>query len=181
MKYAYAYLLSINNIDFDRLQKIQDFRNYLNINRDIYSVLNSRFIAAEKKYLILNALCKEMCLEHDFYCLTKVIIDRRRVSLIYQIVEQIIVMCSAKLGYKYVTISTIRNISEDSMSRFKTQIENKLRCKVIMHHNVDPSLIGGAVINIDYKIIDTSLRSRKIKFANIMSDYLRDQDLLSLA
>src|SRR4029077_15973435 len=68
-------------------------------------------------------------------------------------------------GVTDVTVTSAASLNETQRGRIGAALERRLRRKVRMHFQIDPELIGGAVLLAGDLVIDGSLRTRLERIA----------------
>ncbi len=136
------------------------FRGILDENPDFSRLMNHPKILREEKENIVDSVFKGR-FSDEFTGFLRIIVSNRRYSEIDDIIEQFIhkVKEYRKIGVAYV--STPLELS----GKQKAAIEDKLLSttdysSMEMNYSIDESLIGGMVIRIGDRVVDSSIKSR---------------------
>lgn len=127
---------------------------------DLQSTLSNPLINTATKKNIIERLCKDMIDD----CILKflfVLIDRRRISLLNIIIEKYFELAYTLESTVVVKLATPIAFSEIQQNAIINKIKimtKSQQVKLII--NIDTSLIGGFVIMIGSKVIDTSLAGK---------------------
>nr|YP_010903662.1 ATP synthase CF1 subunit delta [Hypnea wynnei]WCH56514.1 ATP synthase CF1 subunit delta [Hypnea wynnei] len=162
LPYAEALLeyASENKLISDMNSSLSSIQNLLAESTDFKVFLNNPLTATEVKKVVITKLLANQV--NDFLLkFLLVLVDRRRINLINLIIDKYF-----ELAYKLDSI-TIVNIST-SVALTEAQQEaliNKLKTMtnsqtVKLEMNIDTSLLGGFIIQIGSKVIDTSLAGK---------------------
>jgi F-type H+-transporting ATPase subunit delta len=92
--------------------------------------------------------------------LVQLLISKRRVDSIPGLVETYREMLDARRGVVHVRVTTATRLSESERTALETQVAERLSKVVHLTANVDPDILGGAVLRVGDKLVDGSLRSR---------------------
>src|SRR5215475_8069685 len=84
----------------------------------------------------------------------------RRLAYLPEIAAQFDVLKDAAQGVADVTITSAASLNETQQQHIASALEKRLKRAVRLHCEVDPSLIGGAVLRSGDLVIDGSLRTR---------------------
>lgn len=138
--------------DFELIQSIQ--------NRDLQLVLMSPVVKGEKKTAIFESVFSKHIqpITNSFF---KLIFSKGRSVAINEIVQAFIEKYRAYKGIKLVEFTTAVEISESIKESVSSVLkENKLlKGKTLqLKEKVDPSIIGGLIVQIDDKLFDASIR-----------------------
>jgi F-type H+-transporting ATPase subunit delta len=93
----------------------------------------------------------------------------RRLGLLPQIAAQFEVLRAEIENVADVRIISAVQLSEWQQQRFSSALKKRLKRDVRLHCEVDPSLIGGAILRAGDFVIDGSLRARLERLAGAMT------------
>ena len=125
-----------------------DVLHFLNIN----SISND-----EKKKLIREWFAK--C-DINFIHLFCLLIDARRINYTREILKDFISKCNEELGILEVYVTSAHELKDLEKEKIVNAISQKYKSKVELYESVNDELLAGIKINIDGKVIDSSLRRR---------------------
>lgn len=86
--------------------------------------------------------------------------EHERLSLLPQIHEQFSLYRSNALKQVNAYITSAYPLTDSQKVSLQKQLEESLNADVILHEDVDPSLIAGATIKIGDKLVDDSIRGK---------------------
>ena len=95
--------------------------------------------------------------------------QNRRLDLLPQISAQFEVLRAEVENVADVRIISAVQLSEAQQQRFSAALKKRLQREVRLHCEVDPSLIGGAIIRAGDFVIDGSLKARLERLAGAMT------------
>jgi F-type H+-transporting ATPase subunit delta len=99
--------------------------------------------------------------------LAKVMVQKRRVELARQVADQFTELVEETRGVVRATARTAVPLSDGEHTALLQRLQEQTGRRVILTTDVDPTLLGGVVVQIGDQLIDASTRSRL--------DSLRDQ------
>ncbi|MDE4944776.1 F0F1 ATP synthase subunit delta, partial [Francisella tularensis] len=67
------------------------------------------------------------------------------------------------------------------LDSLKTRLEKKFGCTIDIHINIDPAIIGGAVVKVGYTVIDSSVSGHLEKLNSILLSYIIGSELMHLS
>ena len=89
----------------------------------------------------------------------------RRLAYLPEISEQFEVLKDTAEGVADVTVTSAAALDEAQQKKLSAALEKRLKRKVRLHSEVDPSLIGGAILRAGDLVIDGSLSTRLARIA----------------
>lgn len=148
------------------LDKVEDFFKELNIIKGVFEMedrlfqilTHPRITKSDKKSLIKDVFKDNISKEISNFLY--IIIDKRRERNILEIVNRYKEIYNDHKNITNVIATTAIPMDEESKQNLKNKLEEKLNKKVEISNTVDPSIIGGVLLQMDDKIIDSTLTSQ---------------------
>jgi len=91
--------------------------------------------------------------------------DNHRLGYLPEIAQLFDSLKDEAEGVADVTVSSAAQLDEAQRNKLSAALEQRLRRKVRLHFEIDPALIGGAVLRAGDLVIDGSLRTRLERIA----------------
>ncbi len=98
-------------------------------------------------------------LSQTLYGFFHVIFSKNRETYILEILESFLELVDTHNGVTTAVVKTPFELTNDKVNQIKSKLSTKLNKKVDVIVELDKSLIGGIVINVDGLLIDTSIKS----------------------
>jgi F-type H+-transporting ATPase subunit delta len=99
--------------------------------------------------------------------LLAILFRRKRRRLIGEIIEAYAIVCEEKLGIRRARMTVARELAPPQRARIEALLAVRLKApEVRLELEVDPALIGGAIVRIGDTLIDGSLRGTLDRFRN---------------
>jgi F-type H+-transporting ATPase subunit delta len=89
-----------------------------------------------------------------------VVVEKGRATQLAEIAREFEQLVAAEAGRLEVELTTARSLSDDEAERIVSQIEQASGRSVVASRRVDPSLIGGIVLQAGSLRVDASVRGR---------------------
>ncbi len=159
--YASAMLDAQDESDGEqRITELGEFvTDLLDTQPTFEAMLNSpRVPRAEKLSLLEKAVFPHA--SPFFVSLLKVLTARDRLDLIRAIHLVSMTEQEKRLGQRKVQIRTARELSDSQVDQIRHALREKLSAEPVLHVEIDPTLIGGLVIQVGDTVYDSSLRNR---------------------
>ena len=147
--------------DFNLLKKIIKESKELNL------LIKSPLISSSDKLIIFE----KILLKQEFNKITntflKVISKNKRFAHINSIIERFININSEKRGDMLADVTSAEDLSDNQKNIIKDKLKNILGEKLSLNYKVDKKIIGGLIVKVGSKMIDSSLASKinKLKIA----------------
>ena len=87
----------------------------------------------------------------------RLLASKNRLSLLPQIAEQLKRHHRAEQGIQLVKITTAKALPEATLKKFKKRLQEELKLDIELQAAIDEKIIGGAVLQLDDTIIDSSI------------------------
>lgn len=132
-------------------------------NEDLRRVLlHPQVNGSEKKTLVNKLFEKEAGLE--VMNLLRLLIDRKRESIIDEVLEAYTHMADFKRGILDVTVTTAVPLDEEEQQDLAQRLGNVLGKKLRMHIKVKKEIIGGILLRIGDRLYDGTIAGRLAGF-----------------
>jgi F-type H+-transporting ATPase subunit delta len=97
-----------------------------------------------------------------------VLAKNRRLFAIEAVADAFLADLARRRGQMTVDVTSAQPLTDDQSARLTDKLNQTLAAKVRINAKVDPSLLGGLVVKIGSKLIDSSIRTKLIGLERIM-------------
>ena len=97
-----------------------------------------------------------------------VLAKNRRLFAIEAVADAFLADLARRRGQMTVDVTSAQPLTDDQSARLTEKLNQTLAAKVQVNAKVDPSLLGGLVVKIGSKLIDSSIRTKLIGLERIM-------------
>tara|TARA_Y100001970_G_scaffold282224_1_gene394612 strand:- start:656 stop:1213 length:558 start_codon:yes stop_codon:yes gene_type:complete len=168
-RYASALyeLASEKKIVDDVLKDLLFFQSTIKDNQQLKLVIKSPLINSNDKLEILQKINKSEQTNDLSLTFLKVLSKNKRFPNILAIISQFININAKKRGDVLADITSAEKLSNDQQNNITNQLRNILGNKLLLSFKVDKKIIGGLVVKVGSKMIDTSMLNKinKLKIA----------------
>ena len=149
------------------LNDLSLFKNLLIENKDLNLIVKSPLVNSQDKLSILVELIKKISANQITLTFFKVLEKNKRFSNLLSIINQFININSQKRGNVFADITSAEELNNEQKINITNQLKNILGNKLSLSFDVDKNIIGGLIVKVGSKMIDTSLANKinKIKIA----------------
>ena len=154
--YEYAAEKSADQIIY---QDVNLVREQLATSKKATTFMNSPNIKISAKKLLLNEVFGSF-INADTLNFLQFVIDQQRQSLLDDILRIYEDIYRKKHNIFSVELTTASKLSESEQLHFRQMIASKLNGIVDLKIDTNPELIGGSIVRIDDKLLDTSIKGQ---------------------
>ena len=140
--------------DFELVQKA------LKESSELRQVIKSPLVNSDEKLNILLKLFSEANLHNLTTTFLKVLDNNKRISNIGSIILQFKKINSEKRGDITADITSANILSDDEKNNITNQLKKSLGEKLSLNFDVDEGIIGGLIVKVGSKMIDTSIANK---------------------
>mgnify|MGYP001367418222 CR=1 FL=1 len=165
---ALAYgLVASSAGDVESAQKYAAQAKRLLDNKELNLVVKSPLITSIDKLNIFESLLKKINANELTSTFLKVIEKNKRFSNLASIITQFMNINSQKRGDVLADITSAGELNDDQKNNITNQLKSILGDKLSLSFDVDKSIMGGLIVKVGSKMIDTSLANKinKLKIA----------------
>ena len=149
------------------LEDLSNLKNILKDNKELSLVVKSPLITSIDKLNIFESLLKKINANELTSTFLKVIEKNKRFSNLASIITQFMNINSQKRGDVLADITSADELNDDQKNNITNQLKSILGDKLSLSFDVDKSIMGGLIVKVGSKMIDTSLANKinKLKIA----------------
>ena len=161
-RYALALydLASENNVVDSVLKDLESVQYIINNNKELKLLVKSPLIVSKDKLEILLKIMSRQKLNELSTTFLKVISKNKRFASLSSIISQYININAQKRGDVLADITSADKLSNDQELNIKDQLRTILGDKLSLNFKVDKKIIGGLIVKVGSKMIDTSLANK---------------------
>ncbi len=149
------------------LGDLSNLKNILKDNKELSLVIKSPLITSVDKLNIFESLLKKINANELTTTFLKVIEKNKRFSNLVSIITQFMSINSQKRGNVLADIKSADELNDDQKNNITNQLKSILGDKLSLSFDVDKNIMGGLIVKVGSKMIDTSLANKinKLKIA----------------
>jgi F-type H+-transporting ATPase subunit delta len=109
---------------------------------------------------VVDALSNRLGLSQTARNALRLLVARRRMNALGDIVEQLVLLADERAGVVRATVTSAAPLSQPQTVAIRDELERLTGKRVIVEHQQDASLLGGWVARVADHVVDASLRGR---------------------
>ena len=177
VRYAKAlYGLAVENkSELDVYNDMQKLSNACRENKELTLFLKSPIIKTDKKLKILDKIF-EKSISNMSKLFLKIITQKKRESLLNDIANKFIEVYKQKNNIETANIITAQKLDPQLRENILNVLKNRFQDKIELNEVVDDKIIGGSIIRVADKQLDSSVSSALQKLKHKFNKNLYIQD-----
>lgn len=141
----------------ETLEQLALLRQLVRENPDVRQLLQNPVVPVEEKISLLDRALRGSwsSLVRSFL---QVVMSFGRIELLDEIIEAFSSEVDTAQGRLRVVVRSARPVPEAVLARLQQSLERRERKEILLKTEVDPALLGGLQVVLDYRVIDGSVR-----------------------
>jgi len=146
------------------------FGEALDAVEDVARLVKSPVFSAEEQGRALAAILDELKIEGLTKNFLLLVSKNRRLFAAPDMIRAYRAMLAAHRGETSATVTAASKLTEAQVTALKQALQAALGKDVMLDQRVDPSLIGGLMVKVGSRMIDTSLRTKLTSLKHAMKE-----------
>ncbi len=171
-RYATAiFEIAQDNKNLDGLEtSINDLSAALADSADLRSLIQSPLISRRDQEAAISAIAKKMELAPVLGQALALMAQKRRLFVVPQLIRALREQLAEARGEVTADVTSAKALTKAQTEKLASTLTERVGKTVTINATVDESLIGGLVVKVGSKMIDTSIRSRLNSLQNAMKE-----------
>jgi F-type H+-transporting ATPase subunit delta len=142
----------------------------IDVSNDFKKMIESPIIKREEQAQAVSAVAKKIKLHENTDNLLQLMARKGRVSILPRLVDDIGSLLENERDEISVEVISAETLNKDQIGKLEQAVSKILNQKAFMRVKLDRSLIGGMIVKIGSRMIDTTIKSKLVKLQNIMKE-----------
>lgn len=171
-RYATAIfeILQENN-DLNGLEaSVDSLADALNTSDDLRNLIHSPIVSREDQGAAITAIAAKMDLVEGMRNALSLMAQKRRLFILPQLIEQLREMIADHKGEVTAEVTSAKAMTKGQTDKLAAALKERVGKDVKINAAVDKDIIGGLVVKVGSKMIDTSIRSKLNSLQNAMKE-----------
>jgi F-type H+-transporting ATPase subunit delta len=171
-RYATAiFEIAQENKNLDGLEtSINDLGAALGESADLRTLISSPLISRAEQGAAISALAKKMDLAPVMQNSLALMAEKRRLFVVPQLIDALRAQLAEERNEVTADVTSAQALSAEQTIKLADTLTSRIGKTVTINATVDESLIGGLVVKVGSKMIDTSIRSKLNSLQNVMKE-----------
>ena len=127
---------------------------------DLARLVRSPVFSAEDQAKALKAILEKMSAHPLTTKFVLLLAQKRRLFALNQIIAAYERLLANSRGETEAEVTAARHLNDDEIAELKSVLKSKLGKEPRLHSRIDPTLLGGLIVKIGSRMIDSSLRTK---------------------
>jgi F-type H+-transporting ATPase subunit delta len=139
---------------------LASLRRALETSPDLARLLRSPVFSAQDHARALGAILEKMGVHALTAKFVQLLAQKRRLFVLTQIIAAYERLVAKSRGETEAEVTAARALSDSEITELKSVLKSKLGKEPRLQAKIDPTLLGGLVVKVGSRMIDTSLRTK---------------------
>ena len=146
---------------------VADLGNMIDQSNDLNRLLRSPVIASEDQGKGMAALMDEAGATELISNFVAVVSQNRRLFALRDMVRDFRTLLSAHKGELVAEVTSAKSLNDEQLAKIKDQLTTSMKTDVQVETAVDEKILGGIIVKIGSRMVDSSLRTKiqNLRFA----------------
>lgn len=149
---------------------LEALQGALTDSEDFRSLISSPVYSRDEQGTAITALSKKMKLSPTMGNTLALMASKRRLFVLPQLVRQLRDMIAADKGEITAEVTSAKALTKAQSDKLAKSLKATTGKTVTLQASVDETLIGGLIVKVGSKMIDTSIRSKLNSLQNVMKE-----------
>lgn len=127
---------------------------------DLRTLTTSPLIARRDAVRAIMATAHDLGLDRTVRNFLGLLARNRRLASLPTIIRAYRAMAADARGETTAEVTSARELSAEQVERLRDTLKSKLRREVALDLRVDPAILGGLVVKVGSRLIDSSIRTK---------------------
>ncbi|HSF92118.1 MAG TPA: F0F1 ATP synthase subunit delta [Paracoccaceae bacterium] len=150
--------------DLDALQAV------LTDSADFRTLIQSPIYTREEQASAIAAITKKMALSETTSNVLNLMATKRRLFVVPQLVKTLRELIAADKGEVTAEVTSAKALTKAQSEKLMASLKSTTGKTVTLNTTVDESLIGGLIVKVGSRMIDTSIRAKLNSLQNVMKE-----------
>jgi F-type H+-transporting ATPase subunit delta len=137
---------------------------------ELSGMMNSPIFTREDQGRAIAAIAQSMGLGPALAGTLGLMARNRRLFVVPELIEQLKALIADERGEVIAEVTTAKKLTKDQVEGLEKTLKASVGKDVRLDVTVDESLIGGLVVKVGSRMIDTSIRSKLAQLQNVMKE-----------
>ncbi|MFY9212861.1 MAG: F0F1 ATP synthase subunit delta [Aestuariivita sp.] len=171
-RYATAmFEIALESKDLDGLEaSLNDLAAALDESADLRELISSPVIARSDQKAAMAAVAKKMALSQAMQNVLGLMADKRRLFVLPQMIKALRAKIAEHRGEVTADVVSAKALTKAQSDKLAKTLATKFGKNITIKASVDESIIGGLVVKVGSKMIDTSIAAKLNSLQNVMKE-----------
>tara|TARA_Y200000002_G_scaffold381603_1_gene396066 strand:+ start:1345 stop:1929 length:585 start_codon:yes stop_codon:yes gene_type:complete len=150
--------------DLDKIFKIFDEDG------NFFLFIKSPLYPRDNQLSTMKAICSHLKLHENVINTILVMTSKRRLFALKEMILQYKDLCRQERNELVVEVTSVSELNRADLDKIKKSVNSKVDSNIIIKSISNPKILGGLIVKVGSKLIDTSIRSKLAKLKNNLKE-----------
>ncbi len=150
--------------------ELKNLRAAINDSADLKAFLKSPLYDRADQLAAITAIAEKAGFSQITQNFLKLVATNRRLFALPSMISAFLAMAADARGEVSASAVSAAPMSDEQIKSIRMEIESMIGKAVILETRVDPDLLGGLIVKVGSKMIDSSLRTKLNKLKTVMKE-----------
>jgi F-type H+-transporting ATPase subunit delta len=151
-------------------QQAADLDAALQDSAELRDLITSPIYSRDQQGRAIAGIAEKMGLSPVLKNTLQLMSKNRRLFVLPQLINALLHMIATERGEMTADVTSAIALDDAQLERLKTTLADKTGKKIKLNTRVDETLIGGMIVKLGSKMIDSSIRSKLASLQNVMKE-----------
>ncbi|MDC0136140.1 F0F1 ATP synthase subunit delta [Sulfitobacter sp.] len=142
----------------------------MSTSEDFRALIHSPIYTRDEQATAIAALAKKMEISPMMAHTVALMAQKRRLFVLPQLVQTLRDIIAEDKGEVAADVTSAKALTKTQADKLAASLKKTTGKTVTLHQTVDETLIGGLIVKVGSKMIDTSIRSKLNSLQNVMKE-----------
>ena len=139
---------------------LAELRRAVETSADLARLVRSPVFSAQDQAKALRAILEKMGAHPLTTKFVLLLAQKRRLFILTHVITAFESLLAKSRGETEAEVTSARHLNDDEIAELKSTLKAKLGKEPRLHSRIDPTLLGGLVVKVGSRMIDSSLRTK---------------------
>ena len=139
---------------------LASLRRAVETSSDLAHLVRSPVFSAQDQAKALGAVLEKMGAHPLTTKFVLLLASKRRLFVLNQIIAAYERLVAKSRGETEAEVTSARHLNDDEITELKSALKSALGKEPRLHSRIDPTLLGGLIVKVGSRMIDSSLRTK---------------------
>lgn len=149
---------------------LQSLQAVVNESSELREMISSPILSRKEQSGAITAIAEKMELGPEITRGMGLMAEKRRLFVLPALIEQLLGLIADDRGEVSAEVSSAAPLTDSQVAALASALKSSVGSDIKLNVNVDESLIGGLVVKVGSRMVDTSIRSKLANLQNSMKE-----------
>jgi F-type H+-transporting ATPase subunit delta len=139
---------------------LRDLRDMIDASEELRLLVRSPLMRRDAQWKAVEAVLTHAKVNALTRRFIGVVVDNRRLFALPAVIEAFLKLLAQRRGEVTAAVTTATKLDEGEMTALTNALKKALGAKVAVEHRIEPEILGGLVVRVGSRMLDSSLKTK---------------------